>query len=59
LRNGQPRGRQAGWAKLLSTKEPQQETGRGWGHILLPGEDCFVLWQRFSEQLVLSKAFLQ
>lgn len=39
-----------------------RQGGLGWdrdGHLLPPGEPAPFLWQRFSKQLVLSKAFLQ
>lgn len=58
LRTGQPEGTQAGWVGLLSKGEAQQEMGT---EAAEPATwvACSNVWQRFSEQLVLSKAFLQ
>lgn len=57
LRAGQPEGRQEGWVGLLSG-EAQQEMGTEAAQSATWGA-CSIEWQRFSEQLVLSKAFLQ
>lgn len=57
LRTGQPEGRQVGWVGLLST-QAQQEMRTEAAYPAAWGA-CSIVWQRFSEQLVLSKAFLQ
>lgn len=48
---------------FLSSGQPNDRQGRRGrdkgGHILPSGGACSILWQRFREQLVLSKAFLQ
>lgn len=42
---------------LRSGQPKDRQTG--WERLGQGGGACSVLWQRFSEQLVLSKAFLQ
>lgn len=52
------------WVGFLRSGSPRtdRQDGRDWdrgGRSCPPGGACSILWQRFSEQLVLSKAFLQ
>lgn len=58
LRTGQPEGRQIGWVGAAEHAEAQQEMGTEAAYPATWGA-CSIVWQRFSEQLVLYKAFLQ
>lgn len=48
------------WAAQGQTgRASEAGTGGGWARPAPLGGACSISWQRFSEQLVLSKAFLQ